>query len=123
MRISDVPKSVPARLDVDAKALSSSEVRSLFTGVDLGWFPKASDVCTLLGRAANALAALFDDEPAPDKTSAGGSKSIVDFGDRPASIVDFGAARSGKGGKSIVDFGDRPASIVDFGDQADDVAD
>lgn len=115
MRISDAPKTVTRSLD-DAKALSSSEVRGLFLGFDLGFLPTKSELCSLLGRAANALAALFDDEPAPAR--GGGVKTKATSGASGlGSIVDFGDGKGGKGGsKSIVDFGDRPASIVDFGD-------
>lgn len=115
MRVTDVSKSVAPRSVSDAKALSQGELRGLFSGFDLGFFPTRSELCSLLGRAANALAALFgDDEPA--STPGGGMKAKATSGSGMDSIVDFGDGKHGKGNKSIVDFGDRPASIVDFGD-------
>lgn len=130
MRVNDVSKSnAPRPLD-EGTGLSSTEVRALFVGFDLGYFPARGDLCALLGKVANALAALF--APGEPSSSVG---SIVDFGDGRGdgrvtkdlprgkggvkSIVDFGDGRvnKGRGGaKSIVDFGDRPSSIVDFGD-------
>ncbi len=123
MRIPDARPNVAAQApQADKCALSADQVGSLFSGVDLGWLPSSDDVRALLGRAANALAALFGnddgaagsivdfgDAKSPAHKGGGAHKSIVDFGDRPSSIVDFG---------------DRPSSIVDFGDGAvDDAAD
>lgn len=98
MRVTDVPKTIAPRSVSDANALRSSELSGVLSGFDLGFLPTRGELCALMGRAANALAALFGDD-----TSGVGS------------IVDFGDGKRGNG-KSIVDFGDRPASIVDFGD-------
>lgn len=114
MRVTDARPNVAPRVDQSStQALSSEQVGSLFSGVELGWFPSSDDVCALLGRAANALAALFGS----DEGSVG---SIVDFGETKSP-----AHKGGGSQKSIVDFGDRPSSIVDFGDGrgVDDVTD
>lgn len=102
MRVNDVSKSIAPRPLDDAQRLSSNELRALFVGFDLGFLPARGELCSLLGRVANAVAVFFEPEPSS------GIGSIVDFGD--------GRNRARPGNKSIVDFGDRPASIVDFGD-------
>lgn len=92
MRVKDAQPKVAPRVEQSAtRALSPEQVSSLSSGVDLGWFPTSGEACSLLGRAANALAALF---------------SIVDFGDQ-GSIVDFGDRGS------IVDFGDGKGIVDD----------
>lgn len=120
VRVTDPRPNVAPRVDQSAGATSASpeQLGSLFDGVDLGWFPTAGDVCAVLGRAANALAALFSGsgggQPVAMGTSTGDAGSIVDFGDKGdggdvGSIVDFGH-------KAPLDRGDL-GSIVDFGDQ------